>query len=156
MAKRKPLSFDNDQLTKDLKESKGKGVDALFTPPPQTQKEAEQPIPPKEKSPVPVKVQTRTGKKESKQYDNMASNIAILQFTDDEIKELREPAYKAQTFRLTTKETEWVKDTAYRLSKEIKRGKVSQADILRISFRLFDNLLAINKAELIKILERIK
>jgi lysyl-tRNA synthetase class I len=86
----------------------------------------------------------------------MASNIAILQFTDDEIKELREPAYKAQTFRLTTKETEWVKDTAYRLSKEIKRGKVSQADILRISFRLFDNLLAINKAELIKILERIK
>ena len=31
MAKRKPLSFDSDQLTKDLKESAGKGVDAFFS-----------------------------------------------------------------------------------------------------------------------------
>jgi len=95
-------------------------------------------------------------KKDIKQESNIASNITILQFTDDEIEELREPAYKAQTFRLTEREIEWVKDTSYRLSKEVKRGKVSQADILRISFKLFASYLEINKADLIKILERIK
>ncbi len=30
MAKRKPLSFDKDELTKNLKESAGKGLDAFF------------------------------------------------------------------------------------------------------------------------------
>ena len=94
--------------------------------------------------------------KNTKQVSNITSNITILQFNDDEIEELREPAYQAQTFRLTEREIEWVKDTAYRLSKEIKRGKVSQADILRISFKLFENYLEINKSDLIKILERIK
>ncbi len=155
MAKRKPLSFDSDQLTKDLKRSAGKGVDALFTPSPQTQ-EAKPPVAEKQTLPTPTKKQIKTIKKESKQYDNIASNITILQFTDEEIEGLREPTYKAQTFRLTEKDSEWIKDTAYRLSKEIKRGKVSQADILKISFRLFENLLAIKKADLIKILERIK
>ena len=37
MAKRKPLSFNNEELTKNLKESTGKGVDALFTPTPSPQ-----------------------------------------------------------------------------------------------------------------------
>jgi hypothetical protein len=87
---------------------------------------------------------------------NITSNITILQFTEDEIEELKEPAYMAQTFRLTEREIEWVKDTAYRLSKEIKRGKVSQADILRIAFKVFENLLKSSKADLIKILEKIK
>jgi hypothetical protein len=161
MVKRIPLSFDSEGLTKDLKNSTGKGVDAFFpsTTLPQTQAKPE---PQKEGlTPTPVKKEISKVikpeiKEESKQDGNIASNITILQFTEDEIEELREPAYKAQTFRLTEKETEWVKDTSYRLSKEVKRGKVSQADILRISFRLFENLLALNKADLIKILERIK
>jgi hypothetical protein len=154
MAKRKPLSFNSEELTKDLKESTGKGVNALFAPTPPLQvSESTQPVA-KESPTSPIK--EIKIKEESKQDGNIASNITILQFTEDEIEELREPAYKAQTFRLTEKETEWVKDTSYRLSKEVKRGKVSQADILRISFRLFENLLALNKADLIKILERIK
>src|SRR5207253_3012646 len=91
------------------------------------------------------------------QSSNIASNITILQLLDDiDIANLREPAYQAQTFRLTQEEIEWVKDTAYRLSKEMKRKKVSQADILRVSFKLFEQLLASHKAELIAILERIK
>ena len=36
MTKRKPLLFDSDQLTKDLKSSAGRGVDALFAPSPTT------------------------------------------------------------------------------------------------------------------------
>ena len=162
MAKRTPLSFDNDELTKNLKESTGKGLNAFFstTPPPQVvetkleiKKEAQPHIEIKQDSKESKMIKTN---KKIKQESNIASNITILQFTDDEIEELREPAYQAQTFRLTEREIEWVKDTAYRLSKEIKRGKVSQADVLRISFKLFENFLEINKADLIKILERIK
>ena len=162
MAKRKPLSFNNEELTKNLKESAGKGLDAFFSPTPPPQVVEQKPEPRKEaKTLTEIKQESKEAKmiktkKEAKQESNITSNITILQFTDDEIEELREPAYKAQTFRLTERETEWVKDTSYRLSKEIKRGKVSQADILRISFKLFANFLAIKKADLIKILERIK
>lgn len=162
MAKRKPLSFNNEELTKNLKESTGKGMDALFSPTPPPQAVEQKPEPGEEsQSLIKIKQDSKEAKmikinKETKQESNITSNITILQFTDDEIEELRELAYKAQTFRLTEREIEWVKDTAYHLSKEIKRGKVSQADILRISFKLFANFLAINKADLIKILERIK
>jgi hypothetical protein len=61
-----------------------------------------------------------------------------------------------QTFRLTEKDKEWVKDTSYMLSKEIRRGSVSQTDILRLSFVLFEKLLKKNKPEIIKLIERIK
>jgi len=162
MAKRKPLSFNNEELTKNLKESTGKGMDAFFSPTPPSQV-VEQKLEPKKETQFLTEIKQDSKeakmikiKKRTKQVSNITSNITILQFTDDEIEELREPAYKAQTFRLTERETEWVKDTSYHLSKEIKRGKVSQADILRISFKLFANFLAINKAALIKILERIK
>ena len=162
MAKRKPLSFNNEELTKNLKESAGKGLDAFFSPTPPPQIAEQKPEPRKEvKFLTKIKQESKEAKmiktnKNTKQVSNITSNITILQFTDDEIEELRLPAYQAQTFRLTEREIEWVKDTAYRLSKEIKRGKVSQADILRISFKLFENYLEINKADLIKILERIK
>jgi esterase/lipase len=162
MAKRKPLSFNNEELTKNLKESTGKGMDAFFSPTPLS-RVVEQKLEPKKEAQFLTEIKQESKeakmikiKKRTKQVSNITSNITILQFTDDEIEELREPAYKAQTFRLTERETEWVKDTSYHLSKEIKRGKVSQADILRISFKLFANFLAINKAALIKILERIK
>jgi hypothetical protein len=160
MAKRQPLSFDNDDLTKNLKESAGNGLDAFFTPAPPSQPAEPKSEPVKEIKQTSKKAKMIKNKKEVNKVNNvtsnMTSNITILQFNDDEIEELREPAYMAQTFRLTRREIEWVKDTAYRLSKEIKRGKVSQADILRIAFKLFANLLEINKADLIKILERIK
>lgn len=97
-----------------------------------------------------------TDNQPTQQTDQPASHMTILQLDDTEIEELREPAYQAQTFRLTKKEIEWAKDTAYRLSKEVKRGKVSQADILRIAFKLFENLLAVNKTELMQILNKIK
>ena len=170
MAKRSPLSFDNEELTKNLKESAGKGLNAFFSPTPPLQnieqktklkKEAQPQIEIKQES---KKANTIDGNKTIKKENNMtsniasklASNIAILQFTDDEVDELKESAFKAQTFRFTDREIEWLKDTSYRLSKEIKRGKVSQVDIIRISFKLFEALLASNKADLLKILERIK
>ena len=154
MAKRKPLSFNNEELTKNLKESAGKGLDAFFSPTPPPHVVEQKPEPVKEAQLLTEIKQA--SKQESNIASNIAGNITILQFTDDEIEKLREPAYKAQTFRLTEREVDWVKDTSYLLSKEIKRGKVSQADILRISFKLFSSLLATNKGDLIKILQQIK
>ncbi|MHB8280047.1 MAG: hypothetical protein ACYDIA_20720 [Candidatus Humimicrobiaceae bacterium] len=158
MAKRKPLSFNNEELTKNLKESAGKGLDAFFSPTPPPQVVEQKPEPRKESQ---FLTEIKQDSKEAKMIKTnkktkQVSNITILQFTDDEIEELREPAYQAQTFRLTEREIEWVKDIAYRLSKELKRGKVSQADILRISFKLFATYLETNKADLLKILQRIK
>jgi len=162
MAKRKPLSFNNEELTKNLKESAGKGLDAFFSPTPLPQNVDQKPETKKETQfHTEIKQGSKEAKmvkirKETKQESIITNNITILQFTDDEIEKLREPAYKAQTFRLTEREIEWVKDTSYHLSKEIKYGKISQADILRISFKLFEKLLENNKADLLKILQQIK
>ena len=166
MVKRSPLSFDNEELTKNLKESAGKGLNAFFSPTPspqnvekklESQKEThlQTEIKQDNNEAKMIKINKKT-KQESNIANNIVSNITILQFTDNEIEELREPAYKAQTFRLTERETEWVKDTSYHLSKDIKHGKISQADILRISFKLFEKLLENNKADLLKILQQIK
>lgn len=102
-------------------------------------------------------VKKKESKKSNRQERNIASNITILQlFSGKDIEELREPAYMAQTYRLRERDIEWIKDTAYELSKEFKRRKISQTDILRISFKLFEKLLATNKAELKALLDKIK
>jgi esterase/lipase len=160
MGKRQPISFDNGELVSNLKTSAGNGLDALFSSAPQSKTETPKKEPVKVIKKKTKKAEVTKEKKEIKQTsnitNNIASNIVILQFTEDEIEKLKEPAYMVQTYRLTQQEIEWVKDTAYRLSKELKRGKVSQADVLRIALKLFGNLLESNKADLIKILEKIK
>jgi hypothetical protein len=89
--------------------------------------------------------------------NNIANTIEILHlFDSNDIKDLKEPAYMAQTYRLREADIEWVKDTAHTLSKESKRRKISQTDIVRISFKLFAKLLASNKAGLKDLLEQIK
>ena len=102
----------------------------------------------------------RESKQSSNQESNIvskqSSNIAILQLDDADIAQLREAAYKAQTFRFSEIEVEWLKDTAHSLSKEIKRGKVAQVDILRIALKLFSNALAISKKDILKIIEKMK
>lgn len=152
MSKRKPLEFDTGKLEENLKESIGKGVGALLPSAEQPQK----PIKPTSEM-VEIKIKPPEKRKQSiKQASNIVSNIAILQLTDEDIEQLRETAYQAQTYRLSKREIEWIKDIAYRLSKEVKRGKVAQIDVLRIALKLFENLLATNKADLIAILEKIK
>jgi hypothetical protein len=115
---------------------------------------ASAPPPPQEKPQKPAS--KRQNNKEENKTSNIISNITILQLTDDQIDELRDPTNDVQTFRLTEKDKEWVKDTSYLLSKEIRRGSVSQTDILRLSFVLFEKLLKTNKPEIIKLIERIK
>jgi len=139
MVKRKPISFNNEELTKNLKESAGQGIDAFFSavPPPEV---------------IKVEKPEKVIKQESKQ----ASKLAILQFTDDEINELKEPAYKGQTYRLTDQEIEWLKDTAYRLNKVSKKTRVAQVDLVRIAFKLLAKLIESNEADLMEILQRIK
>jgi hypothetical protein len=92
-----------------------------------------------------------------KQESNKVSNITILQFFNEEdIKNLREPAYTAQTFRLRNEDIDKIKDLAYSISKEMNRKKVTQADITRISFHLFSQLWEKNKKEVKELLEKIK
>ena len=92
-----------------------------------------------------------------KKESNITSNITLLHFfTDTDVKDLKEPAYMAQTYRLREADIDWVKDTAHELSKQFKRRKVSQTDIVRISFKLFEKLLASNKAALEALFEKIK
>ena len=114
------------------------------SPPPPTQKKTQK------------TVRKQQNKKEDDNTSNIISNITILQLDDQEIDALRDPTNDIQTFRLTAKEKDWIKDTSYLLSKEIRRGSVSQTDILRLSFLLFEKLLEIQRAEIIKIIERIK
>jgi hypothetical protein len=128
-------------------EEKNKAVTAVpspDSPPPPTQKKAQKPV------------RKQQSKQEGNKTSNIVSNITILQLDDNEIDELRDPTNDVQTFRLTAKDKDWAKDTAYLLSKEIRRGSVSQTDILRLSFVLFEKLLETNRLEIIKILERIK
>lgn len=82
---------------------------------------------------------------------NIACNITILQ---SDIEKLRQPAYATQTFRMRDEDKEWVKDTAYMLSKETPK-KVSQTDIVRIAFTLFDKVLAANREEVKALLKTI-
>jgi hypothetical protein len=117
--------------------------------------------PPASPPPPPQKKIQKTARKQQNNKDdnkssNIISNITILQLTDKEIDELRDPTNDIQTFRLTAKDKDWIKDASYLLSKEIRRGSVSQTDILRLSFLLFEKLLETNRAEIIKIIERIK
>jgi hypothetical protein len=179
MAKRKPLVAP-DQLSKELKKSTGQGLGAFFAPSPPAESEPE----PEEREAPEVASEEQAEEPngpqpqpaESKQAiqqesnitsniannitsniaNNITSNITILQFSTEDIDQLKEPAYKAQTFRLTEREVEWVRDVSHQLSKEFRRGKVSQADILRVAIKLFENALALNKADVMKILEVIK
>ena len=112
------------------------------------------PVPTQKKSPTTVRKQQNT--QEENNTSHIISNITILQLSDKQIDELRDPTNDVQTFRLTEKDKEWVKDTSYLLSKEIRRGSVSQTDILRLSFVLFEKLLKTNKPEIIKLIEKIK
>ena len=121
--------------------------------------------PPQSSPPPPVHNKTRkkTGKNASRKEDFEASNIIsnitllhLLDLSDEQIDELRDPTNDVQTFRLTEKDKEWVKYTAYLLSKEIRRGSVSQTDILRLSFLIFDKLMKTNKPEIIRLFEKIK
>ena len=171
MAKRSGLAFDQDELTGNLKASAGQGMGALFptmTPehPDATPDFSTLPnpthTPPEPQHPQPAGASPQERKKAKGNQRTAQPHTAqtddphILALDERDIEELREPAYQAQTFRLTQTEVEWIKDTAYRLSKELPRGKAAQADILRISLRLFQNLLASNRDDLLTILQSIK
>lgn len=102
-------------------------------------------------------IKAKTNKKAGKKESNITSNITLLQFfSAKDIEELHEPAYMAQTYRLRQQDVEWVKDMSHTLSKESKRRRVSQTDIVRIAFKLFDKMFKNNKEELKDLLNKIK
>ncbi|GEM_PF-6438733 len=157
-SKRPPLEMDD--LTENLKTSKGRGADAFFpsSPTPSTTSSMEKvdDNKPTIKTFPEINESNNEINKKIIKENNIVSNITILQITDRDIEELRESAEKVQSYRLTPREIEYIRDIAYKLSKESKRGKIGQGDILRIALVLFDKFITSNKADLKTILEKIK
>src|SRR4051794_7553427 len=152
--KRPPVELEG--LDENLKQSSGKGVNAFFSTPP-SQDENKPAV--KNEKEIHIKSNTipnKTFNKENNATNNVISNITILQFTDKDIEGLRELAEKPQTYRLTDQDVEYIKDVSYKLSKESKRGKIGQGDILRIALVFFDKFITSNKTDLKIILEKIK
>ena len=90
---------------------------------------------------------------ENNKVSHIDCNITILQ---SDIKQLRMPTYAVATYRLCNEDIEWVKDMAYKLSKEVKPRKVSQSDIIRLSLKLLDKVLENNKEGIVDVLQSIK
>lgn len=78
-------------------------------------------------------------------------HIAILQ---DDLLKLKNPAFKAQTFRFTVDELDRLKDLAYSLSK-ISEKKVTQGDLLRIGFLMLKRGLENDNDLFVKLLKAI-
>ena len=111
-----------------------------------------------------IRAPQRASKQANKQESNMASkqaslmtsHMTLLQFTEADYETLREPACKSQTFRLSQEDVYWFRDTAHELDKKVQRGKVTQADILKLCKKIFEKLLDSNKRELVEILKKFK
>jgi hypothetical protein len=160
MTKRRGLAVDQEALAQGLKGATGQGVGALFSQPDDAQEETQaSPSPPKDEvapSGKKRKAEEPSTQSPDKTDEQTGRNPGPLPFDEADIEALREPASKGQTFRVTAQDIEWLQDTAYRLSKEKRHGKVAQSDILRIGLKLFENLLARDKAALIDLLEEMR
>ena len=95
-------------------------------------------------------------KQTSHKTSHKTSHMTILQFTEADYENLKEPAYKSQTFRLSHDDVLWFRDTSHELDKIVQRGKVTQADILKLCKKIFEKLLNSNKKDLLEILKKYK
>ena len=102
---------------------------------------------------APVRAQKPARPTASNKVSSIDCNITILQ---SDVEQLRIPTYSAATFRLHNDDIEWLKDAAYELSKAMKPHKISQADIVRLSFKIFEKMLEKNREEIIAVLQHIK
>ena len=87
--------------------------------------------------------------------NNTADNTAVL-LNDSDIAALKEKAYLPRTFKMSDRESEWLLETAYRLSKELKPHKAYQLDIVRIGMKMFENALASNKKRVLEIIKELR
>jgi hypothetical protein len=78
-------------------------------------------------------------------------NITLLQ---SDIDALRRETNTVQTYRIHKSDAAFVKDAAHELSKELGKRKVSQADILGLSLRLFSKMLQENREGVKRLLEK--
>jgi hypothetical protein len=84
---------------------------------------------------------------------NITCNITLLQ---SDIDALRRDTNTVQTYRIHKSDAEFVRYTAQEFSKELSAGKVSQADILRVSLQLFGKMLEEKREGIKTLLEKIK
>jgi hypothetical protein len=160
MAKRQPLSFDNEELTKDLKQSAGSGIGAFFSsssvgkqvPPPSEIYTAQKPI---RKSPNPTVVSnkqevTKKAKQKSKAITiprNHATmpprNHATMppRYHDTVVemirKAVKELGKEAATHRFTVEEKKMLVDIVYSYKRQ--GIKTSENEITRIAVNFIVN-----------------
>ena len=87
---------------------------------------------------------------------NTANSTAIHIFDEADYDDLKAKTYLPRTFKMSDRDAEWLEDTAYRLSKEVRPRRVFQVDIVRLGMKLFENLLSVDKQQLLKILKEIR
>ncbi len=92
-----------------------------------------------------------TSNQESNIAINIASKISILRV---ELENLRSSAIKAQTFRFSEAELNQLKDRAYSLSRALNK-KVTQGDLLRLGWLLFEKVNQIDRELMMEILKAI-
>jgi len=111
---------------------------------------------PKAKSPAPKnKIKARSN--DSNTARDTALHIACdIAISKSDIDQLREMAYKATSFRLTTREVKWLKRKAFDLDEEVKRGEVHMVHIVRLGIKLIEKILETDKNKLVDILEQTK
>lgn len=114
--------------------------------------EKQKTMPPQTERGLQSKTKKRNENRPPSRNCHIGINITILQ---SDVDDLREPTYGAQTLRLRNTDTDILKDTAYLLSKSMKK-KVTQSDIARIGIRIVQKLATAKDAPLSEILEQIK
>lgn len=139
MPKRKKLDFNTDELAKNLEESKGKGVDALFSQPsPTPPEEAKKESPPKEDISTQTRKRARThARTKVKKIESPKPEESVHARTHFPIERdlknsiLSKKHLSSFTFRFRPDELDELDEAAGKVNKS-REQKVSKNDIVRL------------------------
>ena len=81
---------------------------------------------------------------------------SLFPFSSDDLDDLKRKGYLPRTFKLSERDADWLEETVYRLSKDLKPRKAFQVDVVRIGMKLFEKVLSSDKKQLLKILEELR
>ena len=121
MAKRKPLSFDNGELTKNLKESAGNGLDAFFstTPLPQA---VSQKTGPKKETKIPTEIKQESKKAKKGQEEEKVINMERVNYERKFVGEKGKKAVVGEIAQLQTQLLSELEEIAIRVGKDSMGG----------------------------------
>jgi hypothetical protein len=157
MAKRKPLSFNNTELSENLQRSAAKGIDAFFSPAPEPAGEEEQ-LPAKndtdsartdQLSPIAKPAKSKTTKetkpKQPRYRDTMQPSnheTVVSRYHDTIIQEVRkavkELGKEAATHRFTDSEKKEIMDMIYAYKRQGIRTSENEITRIGVNFLIED------------------